>query len=202
MISSLPADTVIYPNTWGITYYVTVTNVGNNQLNGPCYLKMRYNSSPGDTSAWSWIATNFEVGQSESFSFTDSIGALNSNRYKGGGNILVIWPQADNPSVQAPDTTLFPIYILDITNDTEQPTVLGDRVQVYPNPVSGELSIRYLQAAQKIECVRMIGIDGKVCYQADAMVTSIDVSALSSGMYFLEFRFRDGTYGATRIHKR
>ncbi len=201
MITSLPADTVIYPNTWGITYYVDVTNVGNDRLNGPCYLKMRYNTSLADTSAWTWIANNFEVGQVETFSFTDSIHSLNAGRYKGGGNILVIWPQADNPSVQAPDTTFFPIYIRDISIDTDQPTVLVDRVQVYPNPVSGELSIRYLQQAQKIECVRIVNIDGKVCYQANESVASIDVSTLSSGMYFLEFRFKDGTYGAMRVRK-
>jgi hypothetical protein len=201
MLTSLPADTVIYPNTWGITYFATVENVGNNQLTGPCYLKTRYNTTPGDSILWSWIASNFEVGQTEVFSFTDSIRTLDVGRYKGGGNILVIWPQADNPNVQAPDTTNFPIYIRDITIDAPDPTILADRVAISPNPVVDHLRIAYLHGAQKIECVRIVGLDGKVMFQSNKAVEQIDLSALSSGLYFLEFKFKDGIYGSMRVSK-
>ncbi|MEY3443170.1 MAG: Secretion system C-terminal sorting domain [Bacteroidota bacterium] len=197
---SIPPDTVWYPNTVAITYKLIVENIGDNQLTSPCQVKFRYNTQTADTVMWSWLAFNFEVGQTDTITFTDTIGALGGNRYKGGGNIIIIWPQSDNPNVQAPDTTQFPIWIEDF-NGVIDPEEVAQRVEVYPNPVNDHLNIRYLQMKQKVECVRIIGLDGKKLWESYSPVDEIDTQQLPAGMYLVLFKYKDGRVGAVRITK-
>jgi hypothetical protein len=197
---SIPPDTVWYPNTVAITYKLIVENIGDNQLTSPCQVKFRYNTQTADTVMWSWLAFNFEVGQTDTITFTDTIGALGGNRYKGGGNIIIIWPQSDNPNVQAPDTTQFPIWIEDF-NGVIDPEEVAQRVEVYPNPVNDHLNIRYLQMKQKVECVRIIGLDGKKLWESYSPVDKFDTQQLPAGMYLVLFKYKDGRVGAVRITK-
>lgn len=198
--TSFPPDTVYYPNTVAITYRLIIENIGNNQLTGPCQVKFKYNSSTTDTILWSWLASNFEVGQTDTVVFTDTIGSLGGNRYKGGGNVIVIWPNSDNPNVQAPDTTNFPIWINDF-NGVVDPITLAQRVEVFPNPVTDRLNVRYLQMKQKVECVRIISLDGRKLWESFSAVEEIDTRSLPSGMYLVLFKYKDGMVGAVRMTK-
>jgi hypothetical protein len=199
-IYSQPADTVYYPNTTTITYRLVVENVGNNQLTGPCDIKFRYNSYAGDHSKEPWNATNFEVGETDSIRIDDPIGTLDSSRYKGGGNILIIWPNTDHPGVQAPDTVEFDLVILDITGFVD-PSVLRERIDIYPNPVGDVLNLRYLQLRNKVEYVRILGIDGRVLTYDSRALDQIDTRNLPSGMYMLDVKYTDGMEGALRFTK-
>lgn len=198
---SNPPDTVEWPTTNVITYTVVVQNIGNNQLTGPCSIKFKYNTDIAEHSKHTWSATNFEVGEEDTLIFNDTIDSLSGNRYKGGGNIIIIWPHSDNPNTQAPDTTSHDIFIVDISNGIVDPGLLSQRVEVFPNPVRDELSIRYLQLQHKIECVRIMGLDGKLLWESRAAVEEVDMRALPSGMYMVVFQFKDGMRGAVRITK-
>jgi hypothetical protein len=199
-IISYPPDTVYYPNTSFITYKMAVENVGNNQISSSCHIMFRYDGSSQDTSVHEWSLANFEVGQVDTVEFPDSIGLLGNGRYKGGGNIIIIWPHADNPNTQAPDTTDHFIYIVDLTS-TVDPAVLGTRLEVFPNPVQDELNIRYLQHQHKIEYVRIVGLDGRLLWESRDAVETVDMRSFPSGMYMAVFQFKDGMRGAIRISK-
>ena len=67
--------------------------------------------------------------------------------------------------------------------------------------VADQLNIRYLDGKHRIECVRILGLDGKVHFASEQSVSAIDMSHLSSGLYFVEFKFKDGIYGALRVSK-
>lgn len=199
-VVSNPVDTVYWNNNSPIiAYTVVVENIGNNQLTGNCIIKFRYNQWTADIDKKSWQANNFEVGQTTIVTFQDTVFDLSSQRYKGGDNIIVIWPHSDNPA-QAPDTTSHDIYITDMTGVLD-PAQVAARVDVYPNPVADQLNIRYLDGKHRIECVRILGLDGKVYFASEQSVSAIDMGHLSSGLYFVEFKFKDGIYGALRVSK-
>ena len=199
-VKTFPPDTLYYPNTFQLTYQMEVENVGNDQLTSPCRVMMRYDGSASDSTKWTWSLQNFEVGQTDTITFTDPIGTLSTGRYKGGGNIIIIWPQADNPSVQAPDTSSVDIFIFNL-NSALDPSELKQRVEVYPNPVQDHLNIRYLQPQHKVEHVRIVGLDGRIQMEMESAVESLDVSSLPAGMYFVVFDFKDGSVGAQRFTK-
>jgi hypothetical protein len=198
---SFPPDTVYYPNTSFITYKMAVENVGNNQLTSSCRIMFRYDGSTTDTTVWQWSVTNFEVGQVDTVVFPDSIGLLNAGRYKGGGNILVIWPHADQPNTQAPDTTGHWLYIVDLSNGVVDPAVLAQRVEVFPNPVQDELTIRYLQRQHKLEYVRIVSMDGRLVWESHEAMEEVDMRTMPAGMYMVVFKYKDGMLGAVRITK-
>jgi hypothetical protein len=183
-----------------ITYKMAVVNVGNNQLTGPCSIKFKYNSDTLEHTLHSWSVTNFEVGQTDTVRFNDTIGALEVGRYKGGGNIIVIWPHSDNPGVQVPDTSDLPIWI-NVLNNAVDPTVFAQRVEVYPNPIGDELNLRYLQAQHKVEYVRMLDVEGRIVREERGAVEHIETGSLPQGMYFVMVKFKDGMMGSLRIVK-
>lgn len=200
-VTSLPSDTVVYPNTSWITYYVTVENVGNDQLTAPCSIKAYYNGGSQENVLKSWVASSFEVGETTTLTINDTIDGLGNGRYDGGVNILVIWPHNDNPNSQAPDTTDYEIVILDLTIGVIDPKELDQRVEVFPNPARDHLNIRYLQPQHKVEYVRIVGLDGRIQLQTNSAVESLDLSALPAGMYMVVFDFKDGSVGAQRFTK-
>ena len=63
--------------------------------------------------------------------------------------------------------------------------VQGWDLTVYPNPVHQTI---YLESVLNLEKVRLIGIEGRVIQevQPNKLQTSLDVSTLPQGIYFLE----------------
>jgi Secretion system C-terminal sorting domain len=200
-MTSNPLDTVYWNNNSPrIEYTVVVENNGNNLLTGNCELQLRYNQYPLSRTRKSWQAQNFEVGELDTLHFIDTLSYLNLDRYKGGDNIIVIWPHTDNPGAQVPDTMDYGIYVTDLTG-VQDPAAVDARIDIFPNPATDRLSIQYLENRNKLECVRIIGLDGKVQYESSKAVDHIDIGQLSAGLYFVEFKFKDGIYGAMRLLK-
>lgn len=198
---SNPIDTVEYLNNSPIIKYtMIIKNVGNNKLDGACSMRVKYNQDTVEYDRKNWQAVNFEVGQTDTITFNDTIFNLNSNRYKGGDNIIVIWPHTDNPSIQAPDTTQFGIYV-DISNASTKAVDVLTRVEIWPNPTNGNINIEYLRAAHNVEGVRILGIDGKLLEEYHSAIQSLDLSRFSKGIYLIEFRFKDGLRAAYRLSK-
>jgi hypothetical protein len=199
-VTSTPMDTVYFPNQNVIAYRVIVENIGNNQLTGACKIKLSYNSDTVEHIKRSWTASNFEVGQTDTLTFNDTIVNLTGARYRPGGNILIIWPHSENPNVQVPDTTNFPIWIYDM-NGIHDPSILLNRVKVYPNPAHDLLTIQYIEARNKLERVRLVALDGRLLKESSQPLHELDLTGLPSGMYFVQFKYRDGVEGAMRIQK-
>jgi hypothetical protein len=198
---SLPLDTVVFNNNNPmVTYTMVVKNTGNAKLDGPVTIKTKYNTWTQVYDKYSWVVADFEVDETDTVTFTDTIANLSSFRYKGGDNILVIWPHADNPTAQVPDTTNYGIYVDDLTGIAEL-HFLGSQVEVYPNPLTGQLNIQYLKDKHKVESVRICNMQGQVLFDRAAAVEQIDTDALSSGVYLLEIRYKDGRIGVARLTK-
>lgn len=200
-LESSPTDTANYFQGDSIIHFrAYVENTGNNLLTGNCQIVFRYNQWPDTLIRKEWSAQNFEVGQTDTLIFSDTIFGISGQRYKGGDNIIVIWPHSDNTNVQAPDTTIDSVYI-PVVNSAAERRTLDARIDIYPNPANGRLNIRYLESKNKVECVRIIGTTGIVRYQSSRAVDQIDLADLPAGLYYAEFTFKDGLRGAMRFLK-
>jgi hypothetical protein len=186
--------------SYHIVYTVVVENIGNAKLDGPVDIIMRYNSDTIDHLMTSFAVSDFEVGMQYQVSYTDTVWNISGNRYKGGDNVLVIWPHADNPNVAIPDTSNVPVYIQDIRNGTpEQSAILNSRVQVYPNPLGEQLNFRFVKDQNKLEYVRITTLEGKLIYFSKHAIQSIPMGDLPSGTLLLELKYTDGVRGTLKL---
>jgi hypothetical protein len=198
---TLPNDTVDWNgNAYILEYRAIVTNVGNNKLDGPVKLSCHYN---GDSTTWdvaNFDVLDFEVGDTQLVRYADTIYNINGNRYKGGDNIIVIWPRAEDPGVQAPDTVTHNIHIKNLVPQASpDPRELARRIRVYPNPVGQRLNLDYQRDVHKLEYVRVSNLSGQVITRSNSAVEAIDFGTLPAGLYMLEVRYRDGVWGSYRI---
>jgi hypothetical protein len=67
---------------------------------------------------------------------------------------------------------------------------LNKQIRVYPNPVQNTL---YIQSADAIESIQIVDNYGKQVLKTD-FVNEIDVERLSSGSYFIRFKWKEGVY--------
>lgn len=198
--TSIPPDSLFFIAQGDsiIEYTVVVVNNGNAAVNGAISVRAYHN---GDYSAWyekaEFVVNNFEVGQSQTVTFNDTVRA-NDARYKGGNNILVIWPHSDAPNIQVPDSSGADIWIDGLVG-VKDPTVFFARVEAGPNPVSSGLNLRYLKDQHKLEHVRIINTSGQVLRQYDKAVSRVEFSDLPQGLYLLQIHYRDGVSGTYRI---
>ena len=203
-VSTLPTDTVEYNGNAYIVQYITfIENIGNAKLDGPVTIQMRFN---GDSTIYDMAevtVSNFEVGMRQQIDFTDTIYTITGAqaRYKGGDNILVIWPHADNPNMQIPDTADHDLYVKDLTpNATDEHTALLDRrIDIYPNPAHHTLHFRYHEDRHKLEYVRISTLEGKPLRFTQSAVADMDISTLPAGVYMVDVRYRDGVQGTFRL---
>jgi hypothetical protein len=181
-----------------IEYTVVVVNNGNAAVNGAISVRAYHNA---DYSVWyekaEFVVNNFEVGQSQTITFNDTVRTIDA-RYKGGNNILVIWPHSDAPNIQVPDSSNADIWIDGLVG-VKDPTVFFARVEAGPNPVSSGLNLRYLKDQHKLEYVRIMNTSGQILRQYDKAVSRIEFDMLPPGLYLLEIKYRDGVAGTYRI---
>lgn len=73
---------------------------------------------------------------------------------------------------------------------TGDPSVNGQNMNIYPNPVSDVLQINGLNSNTTCS---IIDINGKIVYKQNNIEKTIDVSSLKEGIYFLQITNRTGT---------
>lgn len=197
-----PVDTVYYVNgSEVVEYTVVVKNIGNNKLDGACQIQLKYNTDQTIHGKRSWVASNFEVGQTDTVTFNDTLFTLNAGRYKGGDNIIVIWPHTDNPNAQIPDTTdNFPIFV-DLSNSSEEEIGILSMIDLWPNPTTGALNLNYHDLARKVEYVRIVSLTGQELRKYDNAVETIEMAEFAEGIYMLEMQFKDGRKASFRLLK-
>jgi hypothetical protein len=143
-----------------------------------------------------------EVGEKIQVSVIDSITTIaqSNHRYKGGDNVLVIWPRAEAVAVMVPDTAFVDLYIFDIRNSTaDQVQSMRERLSVYPSPAQDYLNLDYRKEQHKLEHVRLRSIDGRLLYESKSLVHAIPLLGLPAGTLMLEVKYRDGIQGTYKI---
>ncbi|MFA7688397.1 MAG: T9SS type A sorting domain-containing protein, partial [Moheibacter sp.] len=77
---------------------------------------------------------------------------------------------------------------------------LENKITLYPNPTTGIIN---LQTQQKVNSVSVYNLMGqKVSYSLNKEKTSIDISNLSGGIYFVEVILNDKTIKRHKIIKK
>jgi hypothetical protein len=111
---------------------------------------------------------------------------VNNENFSLGDNIIVVWPTGT--TIKTRDTVRKIITVV-ASGIFESNHV--DRLSVYPNPFSDNLQIACKGSEYRIKSILLTGISGS---QDLLQVTDnrISMPALSSGVYFLSFRFSDG----------
>lgn len=73
-------------------------------------------------------------------------------------------------------------------------------VDVYPNPANQSISIQGVDFNETVS-VKIISIDGKLMKEMKTTTSTIDVSELNSGMYFIELKNKEAKIGVTKFIK-
>lgn len=71
---------------------------------------------------------------------------------------------------------------------------------LYPNPVKGQLSLRF-DDGTKPESVELYNLAGSLVAKQCKGLETIDMSAMSSGVYVLRVTMKDGTHYHEKIAK-
>jgi PKD repeat protein len=77
--------------------------------------------------------------------------------------------------------------VLDLNDNTTQ-----ESVTVYPNPTSKTLNINGLHTLAEIRRIDVTDYNGRLVKSLDQIITTIDVSNLADGIYFLNINHEDG----------
>ncbi len=72
---------------------------------------------------------------------------------------------------------------------------------VSPNPATSRLDIQLAETSSRISRVEVIDQSGRVVYVSTIVVSSLDISGLASGLYFLRLFTDDGKWGVKKLVK-
>ena len=79
-------------------------------------------------------------------------------------------------------------FYIRVENETGIPDIEAEKISVYPNPTSGELRIKSNEL--RIEKVEILDVTGKIVLTSGK--TTIDISHLLSGIYFIKMQIASG----------
>lgn len=161
-----------------MTYADTIPFTGN------VYLMCGVDSSGGLISVdtvGSQFVSNIGLNDSILIPLSDSI--LQQNGYRIGGNIVVVWPIADG--LLTLDTFTAIIYVTPLPTSINENKVLHKQFILYPNPTTNNIFIKNNSTKNNVKHVRIFKIDGSLQYQSN-YTSNIDITNLSTGIYFLE----------------
>lgn len=105
------------------------------------------------------------------------------------GNIVKVLHTVDQTSTcMNTDSSLLNVRDLKIFN------TLNQKIKVYPNPVSSELSIE-LQNPAEIQTLELVNAAGQLVYKAESITlkNSINTSKLAAGLYFVKLTSKTGS---------
>jgi len=114
----------------------------------------------------------------------------------GPNNIIVVWPTGAKSTggykVGCVDSVTYykNITISNIAGIPNDKNAFNP-VKLFPNPTSNYLNLQLTDPAVTLKFVRITDISGKEVFNQDGNMEKIDVSALKSGLYFLEVNCTD-----------
>lgn len=180
-----------------VNYTVTIVNNGPGSYTGPIYLQALYDSTAVLDTSWAdTIVTDMGMGDTITFSHQDVV-LPTSTRYKGGGNIVIVWPYAA-PTGATGDSGSVYVWVdgivgIDVGKEME------NRVRVYPNPASSRVRMDVKNHIQDFEYVRIVNLTGIEQFRSEHVVSDIDISRFQRGIYLMEIKFKDGIKGTYKL---
>ena len=87
--------------------------------------------------------------------------------------------------------------VIDTTSTNTSQFLLDDEVLIYPNPTTTQLNIRLKNENNAIENIQVTDVLGRVVYTENDLNTNvaiINTQGLSSGMYHVFIKTKDGIY--------
>lgn len=177
-------------------YTIKVVNEGPGSYTGPLKLQALYQTKGfTDTLFGDTTVTDVGAGDTITFSHQDQV-LQTSTRYKGGGNIVIVWPYS--PAITQGDSGRIDVWvdgIIGIDNKVE----LGNRVSIYPNPTQTTLNFRYGEDLNLLEGVRIINLQGQSLFESSSMVETVDLSQMPRGIYLVTISYTDGMKGTYKL---
>ena len=172
-----------------VNFNVRVLYTSLTPFTGTVYLISGVDSSAGITSVDTVGFTSVINIVNDTFNipFTDTVTLQNG--YRVGEDIIVIWPVA--AGLAPLDTFRTDIFVIepDLTGLYEHKE-LFDKVSVFPNPLSNQLTIKQLTTDLTIKQVRIYNLRGELIYH-ELYQQNINVSNLSKGSYLLELELEN-----------
>lgn len=181
-----------------VNFEVKVVNEGPGTYSGPLKIgsyyqeKFYYDLLFADSSV-----SNMAVGDTVVIAHRDTV-TQTSFKYKGGGNVVIVWPYAAAGEFATGDSGNVNVWV-DGTINVDDPVGIKDRVSIYPNPTQTRLNFRYEGYVNQLEYVRIFDIQGREHYYNSNPVTEINVSELPKGIYFVRISYKDGLRGTYRL---
>ncbi|MGE0562147.1 MAG: T9SS type A sorting domain-containing protein [Flavobacteriales bacterium] len=171
-----------------VNFNVKVLYTSLTPFTGTVYLVSGVDSSAGITSVDTVGFTSVVNMVNDTFSipFTDTVTLQNG--YRVGEDIIVIWPVA--AGLTPLDTFRTDIFVTPIITGLNEHKELFDKVSVFPNPLSNQLTIKQLTTDLNIKQVKIYNLRGELVYH-ELYQQNIDVSNLPKGSYLLELELEN-----------
>jgi hypothetical protein len=190
-------DTICGDYTYSDVYLVYVKNKGNALFSGVITMHTEVDSGQGfiqDGPLDTFPAT-LNPGDSVQYIHTHTYDTLNTDVFRMGGNIVVIWPSAQ--SVNTVDSSLFtPVYIALCSSIAE---IDEDKnLSIYPNPSNGNISVISRGRQNLVRSIRVLDLSGRelITYSNTNIISMADYA---NGIYFLEVTFSDKSQKTFKI---
>lgn len=201
-VVTVPADTLrmMAPfNDSTITYNITLRNIGPGNATGEVDIMFEYNGQPAVPKLTLQLS-NFENNMSLDTTIVDTVLPWGiESRYGGTGNIIVIWPRSGSDLIsQDPDTSRGDIYILGLVS-RDDPEIIRERVQVYPNPANRAVRFLYHKSPARLERVSLLDMQGRTLFEKQGMLAEMPLHQYPNGIYFIHIRYKDGVEGTFKL---
>lgn len=117
-----------------------------------------------------------------------------------GGNVIVVWPLANDPSFGSNLDTISQILFV-------QPMWMGlsdhekevNLLRVYPVPSNGPIQFTNRDASNPMQFLEVLDLSGKSVFASPINNSAVDLSHLPKGMYMLRSTMKNGESQTLRI---
>ncbi len=193
-------DTVWYVTNGDtdIHYQMNILNCGNDSFIGSIDVYIIRNAA-APTILGTISNAILGIGDSVEFQITDIVVKTNTD-YKGGDNVIVIWPAVPSPPPFTSDTATLDIYVEGNISSSSQPQKIPDKGFVIgPNPAGNKLLIGYQNRTASVDLVRITDPAGRILFETFRETDQVDLSGFTPGIYFLEVRYAGQASEVCRI---
>ena len=177
-------DTVVIGNYYNFT--IKVNNVGDQTYTGPVHIQLKTDSMLQAVTAYSDSVT---ISPNAGISFDINNYQIDHQNFRTGKNVVVIWPASTVATFNVITKDVFALFPTGINENGKSQ---NENVIISPNPASNEISISYKLSKNNIEHVRIFDILGNEIYDHSGDIHTINIRDYDQGLYFIEFRFKDG----------
>lgn len=180
-----------------VIFEVKVVFAGPGTYTGPLRLQSYYQEKGFSDTIFTpdTLLTDVMTGDTITFSHQDQVEPT-STRFKGGGNIVIVWPYS--PAITVGDSGEVEVWFDGIIS-IDKKIILGNRVSLFPNPAVTRLSLQYMEDKYLLEQVRITTIEGKQVFQTSNTVEDIDLTSFPRGIYMVTITYTDGISGTYKL---